>query len=326
MEIEFDPNIRTYPDIGDKAFGKTGRLIVSIFTNLELYLVATGFLILAGDNLHSLLPNLNIDMYGVKISGKQCFILLCALIMTPTVWIDNMTTLSYVSATGVLASLVVLGSVLWSEISDVGFRHKGEIYIFQLIRLLLLAHPVFPTLYSSMRNQRHFSSVLLVCFALCTVTYATIAILGYMIFGSELQSQITLNLPTDKLSSKVAIYAALINPIAKYALTLKPTVDAIESCLKSCNKKRFYIRTILLTSSFVVALSLPFFGVLMSLVGAFFSVTASILLPCVCYLKISRTYRKPSFEAASIGFVVLMGLTVFVIGTYTSLLQIIQNI
>ncbi|EYU22142.1 hypothetical protein MIMGU_mgv1a018218mg [Erythranthe guttata] len=296
--MEIDPNIRTYPDIGDKAFGKTGRLIVSIFTNLELYLVATGFLILAGDNLHNLLLNLNIDIYGVSISGKQCFILLCALIVTPTVWINNMTTLSYVSATGVLASVVVLGSVLWSGISDVGFHHKGEILnwnglptSFSLYAFCYCAHPV-----------------LLVCFVFCTVTYTTMAILGYMMFGSELQSQITLNLPTDKLSSKMAIYTVLINPIAKYALMLKPIVDAIESL------------------SFVVALSLPFFGVLMSLVGVFFSVTASILLPCVCYLKNSRTYRKPSFEAAGIVFVVLMGITIFVIGTYTSLLQIIQNI
>ncbi|OVA00380.1 Amino acid transporter [Macleaya cordata] len=43
-------NIRTYPDIGEHAFGHKGRTIVSIFMCLELYLVATGFLILEGDN------------------------------------------------------------------------------------------------------------------------------------------------------------------------------------------------------------------------------------------------------------------------------------
>ncbi|GKE46296.1 hypothetical protein Tco_1477554, partial [Tanacetum coccineum] len=36
-----DPTIRSYPDIGDHAFGKTGRTIVSITMNIELYLVAT---------------------------------------------------------------------------------------------------------------------------------------------------------------------------------------------------------------------------------------------------------------------------------------------
>ncbi|KAL7100904.1 hypothetical protein ACP275_08G023700 [Erythranthe tilingii] len=254
----------------------------------------------------------------------------------PTVWIDNMTTLSYVSATGVLASVVVLGSVLWSGIFYIGFHHKGEILnwnglptAFGLYALCYCSHPIFPTLYSSMRNQRHFSSVLLLSFLFCTVTDATMAVLGYLMFGSELQSQITLNLRTDKLSSQVAIYTALINPIAKYALMLRPTVDAIESRLKYYSRKRFYsllARTILLTGSVVIGLSLPFFGALMSLVGAFFSVTTSILLPCLCYLKISGAYRKLSFEAASIGFVVLMGLTILVIGTYTSLLQIIQNL
>jgi vesicular inhibitory amino acid transporter len=45
-------------------------------------------------------------------------------------------------------------------------------------------------------------------------------------------------------------------------------------------------------SNVMVALSVPFFGDLMSLVGAFLSMTASTVLPCLCYMKISRTYRR----------------------------------
>ncbi|KAI3452300.1 hypothetical protein Pfo_008965 [Paulownia fortunei] len=337
--MEVDPNIRSYPDIGHKAFGKKGRVLVSVFMNLELYLVATGFLILAGDNLHNLLPNLEVNIYGIIIGGGQkSFVILVALVLMPTIWINNMTTLSYVSATGILASIVILGSILWSGISDddIGFHQKGVLLswsglptAFSLYAFCYCAHPVFPTLYSSMRNQRRFSTVLLLCFVFSTVTYVSMAILGYLMFGSELQSQITLNLPTDKFSSKVAIYTALINPIAKYALMVKPIVDAIESQFQSYSGKRFYtlfVRTILLSSSVIVALTLPFFGYLMSLVGAFLSVTASILLPCFCYLKISGAYRKLGFEVAIIGFTVLMGLIILVIGTYTSLVQIIRNL
>lgn len=155
------------------------------------------------------------------------------------------------------------------------------------------------------------------------------AILGYLMFGSELQSQITLNLPTDKLSSKVAVYTALINPIAKYGLMLKPIVDTIENQFHSCFKKRSYslfVRTCLVGSSVVVALTLPFFGDLMSLVGAFLSVTASILLPCVCYLKISGAYRKIGLELVFIGFAVVMGFIILVVGTYMSLGQIVHNL
>ena len=44
--MDMNTNIKTYPDIGKLAFGKTGRLIVSVSMYTELYLVSIGFLIL----------------------------------------------------------------------------------------------------------------------------------------------------------------------------------------------------------------------------------------------------------------------------------------
>lgn len=335
--MDFDTNIRSYPDIGEKAFGTKGRIFVSIFMHLELYLVATGFLILAGDNLHNLFPNFEINFYGITIGGKQSFVILVGLVIMPTVWINNMKTLSYVSATGVLASLIITASIFWAGTSDnIGFDQKGMLLnlggiptTFSLYAFCYCAHPVFPTLYTSMRNQKQFSMVLVTCFLFCTITYGTVAILGYLMFGSEVQSQITLNLPIENISSKVAIYTALVNPIAKYALMLMPIANAIENQFKShCNKRSFslLVKTTLLTSSVIVALTLPFFGLLMGLVGAFLSVTGSILVPCFCYLKISGAYRRIGLEKVVIGLTVLMGFVILVTGTYISLVQIIQNL
>ena len=101
------------------------------------------------------------------------------------------------------------------------------------------------------------------------------AVFGYLMFGSEVESEITLNLPSGKISSKVAI------------------------CI---------------------------FGSLMSLVGAFLSVTASILLPCLCYLKISGTYRRLGFEVMILGSIVVVGIGILVVGTYTSLVQLIGDL
>ncbi|XP_051119983.1 amino acid transporter AVT1J-like [Andrographis paniculata] len=337
--MEDDPCIRSYPDIGYKAFGSTGRLIISILMNLELYLVATGSLILLGDNLHRLLPNVEIHVYGdIVIGGRQSLVLLVAIVMMPTVWIDNMSTLSYVSATGVFTSLVILGSILWLGVSvdGIGLQHKGVLFdwnglptAFSLYTFCFCSHAVFPTLYSSMWNPRQFSFALLLCFMLCTVVIASMAILGYLMFGSDLQSQITLNLPTDRMSAKVAVYTALLNPIAKYGLTLKPTVDSIENHFKWLRENRsrsLFMRTALVGSSVVLALMLPFFGHLMSLAGSLFGVPTSILLPCFCYLKISGAYKRIGVESAVIVFAVSMGIVILVFGTYTSVLQIVYNL
>ncbi|KAK6793969.1 hypothetical protein RDI58_007422 [Solanum bulbocastanum] len=333
--MDFDPTITSYPDIGDRAFGTRGRMLVSVFMNLELYMVATGFLILSGDNLHNLLPDVNFEFWGIQFGGKQSFVLIVALLILPTVLLKNMSILAYVSASAVLATLMIVGLIFWEATYDgIGFHKSGVVVnwggiptSFSLYAFCYCAHPVFPTLYTSMKNQNQFSKVMLVCFVFSTVTYASIAIMGYLMFGSDLESQITLNLQPEKFSSKLAIYTALINPIAKYALMMTPIINRLEERLQSyCDKKSFsYLnRTILMISSVTVALTIPFFGYLMSLVGAFLSVTTSILVPCLCYLKILGTHKKLGYELFIIGFIIPMGIIVLVTGTYTSMEEIIH--
>lgn len=163
--MELDTNIRSYPDIGERAFGSKGKLITSVAMNVELYLVATGFLILEGDNLYNLVPEIG---GGGFISRKHAFILIVGLVVLPTVWLDNMAVLSYISATGVLASFVLIASILWSAVFDgIGFHEKGTMFngrgiptAISLYAFCYCAHPVFPTLYTSMRDQKKFSKVM----------------------------------------------------------------------------------------------------------------------------------------------------------------------
>ncbi|KAG5527533.1 hypothetical protein RHGRI_028440 [Rhododendron griersonianum] len=335
--MDVDPHVRSYPDIGELAFGNKGRIVVSVFMNMELYLVATGFLILEGDNLQNLLPGVGVEIAGVPIGGKQMFVVIVALVILPTVWLSNMNIISFISASGVLASVIILGSIVWAGAHDgIGFEQKGTLLNWKgiptavsLYAFCYCAHPVFPTLYTSMENKKQFSKVLLLCFLFCTVTYASMAVAGFLMFGSNVQSQITLNLPTKTFSSKVAIYTTLVNPVAKYALMVTPIVNAIENRFRAYYSKKpisFLIRSTLVISTVVVALSIPFFGDLMSLVGAFLSVTASIILPCLCYLKISGTYRRLGFEPIVIEFIVLLGIAIVIVGTYTSVLEILGHL
>ncbi|KAK8357244.1 hypothetical protein V6Z11_A05G409400 [Gossypium hirsutum] len=287
--MDSDSNIRTYPDIGKLAFGKKGRLIVSIFMYIELYLVATGFLILEGDNLQKLFPNMN-------------------LIILPTVWLDNLSLLSYVSASGILASGIILGSIIWTgAFEGIGFQQKGTLVnwdgmltAISLYAFCYCAHPVFPTLYTSMKKKHQFSNVLVVCFIL-----------------------------SSKISSKVAIYTTLVNPITKYALMVTPIVNAIKTrfpCYYNPGFLSIFIGTNLLISAVLVALAIPFFGSLMSLVGALLSITASVILPCLCYLKISGICRRFNDQLVGICLIIIVGVWLVIFGTYASVLDITGNL
>ncbi|XP_073105749.1 amino acid transporter AVT1I isoform X2 [Elaeis guineensis] len=327
--------VKTYPDIGELAFGRKGRLIVATFMYLELYLVATEFLILEGDNLEKLFPY-KFDIGTWKIGGKQGFVLLAALVILPTTWLRSLSILAYVSLGGVLSCLIVVASVVWSGAADgVGFHKRGVLLRWSgiptavsLYAFCFSGHAVFPTMYTAMRDRTMFSRVLFVCFGLCFLNYGLMAVLGYLMYGQSLKSQVTLNLPVGKLSSKIAIYTTLINPFTKYALVVTPVANAVEDWFQVSKNRSIciVIRTILVVSNVVLALTVPFFGYVMAFTGSVLSSTATMLLPCACYLKVFKNTLRWGFELVIILAVMLTGLVIAIMGTYSSLKQIILNL
>lgn len=76
-------------------------------------------LILQGDNLHNLSLIEGFEIFGLPIDGKQIFILLISgLVVLPSVCFYNPKTLAYISARGVLARTVILGSIVWAGALD----------------------------------------------------------------------------------------------------------------------------------------------------------------------------------------------------------------
>ncbi|KAL8142346.1 hypothetical protein V2J09_015378 [Rumex salicifolius] len=328
---------KSYPDIGELAFGAKGRAFVSVFLYLELYLVAVEFIILEGDNLAKLFPNGIGGFIGMKIGSRESFMILTSLIILPTTWLRSLGMLAYVSAGGVFASLIVVVSVFWTGAFDgVGFHEKGILWSFNglpntisLFTFCYCGHAVFPTLCISMKDRSQFKEVLLICFVISTFSYATMAIIGYLMYGQHLDSQITLNLPVNKISSQIAIYTTLINPLTKYALVITPIATCIEDRLRFLTSNEWVltviIRTMLVMSTVIVAITVPFFGYVMEFTGAFLSVTVSVLLPCLCYLKLGG-FRKCKFETSVILVIIVLGLLVGVMGTCISVRDIVINL
>ncbi|KAM5572485.1 amino acid transporter AVT1I [Rosa sericea] len=326
--LNTDASMKTYPDVGFHAFGSKGRMFVSIFMYLELYLVSIGFLIMEADNLERFFPQAGINLRGYHIGGKPFFTMVVGLIILPTMWLKNLRLLAYVSMCGFLSAIIIVVSIVCVGIDGVGFSKRGKIFdltgiptSLSLFAFCYGVHSVTPMVYYSMRHRNNFYKILFIVFPLCTVNYIILAVLGYLMFGDDVQSQVIMNLPTSKVISKIAIYTTLAIPIVKYALLMTPLANAIENSLpKKWNNMLIFmfIRTLLLVSTVVLAIVFPYFDTLMALVGAILCVTMSMLLPCICYLKIFRLYRKCSVEVAIIGCIIVIGVAVGVLGTYTS--------
>ncbi|CAI0448018.1 unnamed protein product [Linum tenue] len=355
--MDSDLHIRTYPDIGERAFGYKGRALVSIFLYMELYLVAVEFLILEGDNLDKLFPHTAFRIGSLEIGGKEAFILLSGLVILPTTWLKSLGVLAYVSVGGVLASIVLAVCVFWvGAVDGVGFHESGRILRLEglptaisLFTFCYCGHAVFPTLCNSMKDRTQFSKViktsiishfelrnfviayaqvLLVCFVVSTLSYGSMAVMGYLMYGEHLKSQVTLNLPIAKISSQVAIYTTLVNPVAKYAVIIGPVATAVEEKFVFENSRALCIlvRTVILISTVIVALTVPFFGYVMAFIGSSLSVIASLILPCLCYVRINKSARKVGLELMLIVGILVVATVVGIVGTYTSVKQIVKQL
>lgn len=166
--MEVDPSISSYFHVAERAFGMKGRLIAMLSLNAEMYLIAVGFLILEGDNLHKLFPEFMIQLGELTIDGKQSFAIITGLLISPSMLLTELSILSYISATGVFSCLVIIVSIFYVAAFDgVGFHAKGSVLLNvetlpTAVGLYIVSfggHPVIPSIYNSMRDSCQFSKV-----------------------------------------------------------------------------------------------------------------------------------------------------------------------
>ncbi|WZZ55752.1 hypothetical protein YC2023_055859 [Brassica napus] len=248
--------IITYPDIGEAAFGKYGRILICVILYTELYSYCVEFIILEGDNLTGLFPGTSIDWLGIRIDSKHLFGIFTALVVLPTVWLKDLRIISYLSAGGVIATVLIAVSTFFlGTTGGIGFHHTGPAVKWNGIPFAI-----------------------------------GVAIMGYCMFGEATLSQITLNMPKGLFFSKVAQWTTVVSPFTKYALLMNPLARSIEELLPERISENIWcfllLRTALVASSVCSAFLIPFFGLVMALIGSFLSILVAIVMPALCFIRI----------------------------------------
>eukprot|EP01134_Creolimax_fragrantissima_P002772 CFRG2772T1 len=292
--IDFYPGIRSFPDIGEVAFGVRGRYFISVMFYFELFTASVMYVILAADNLLVLFPGWQ----------KWQFVVLVALIVLPTASTSKLSILSYFSLVGITALLVLTAVVI--EFGLTTPEAPGSIWqpmptqvlppdydksmsVFGLVMVGFAGHACLPSIYESMSTPQHYDRMLNITWVVLAIVYTVIAVLGYLMYGATTEDMITKNL--DKgVAATLTVALIVINPLTKFGLTMNPIALSSEELTaeKFDAGPRLIIdmgvRWGLTIAVAFTSVLVPNFATVVGLIGSIFSFTVSVIFPCAAYL------------------------------------------
>ncbi|KAG2188699.1 hypothetical protein INT44_003838 [Umbelopsis vinacea] len=329
--------MESYKEIATTAFGRVGGWIIFFFNAWILLGAPILYVLLAGQNLHSLLINTS-----AALTDVQWKIIVACIILIPFVVVKNMKEVAIMSAVGALATVICVFIVMIVSLEDKpnypNVEHDVVIWNQFPIALSTISfsfggNVVYPHVEASMAKPRQWKWVVTAGLSTCAALYFMTAVPGYYVYGVETLSPIYENLPEGaaKMTAMIVItiHVILAAPIliTSFALdmeymlgiTVEQRGKTLEFVFRSIN------RLIILAFVTVVACVVPYFSDIMSLVGSFSNCMCTFAFPVLCYLKLTGIRNKPFYELAWCVLCVLLGLVGLIFGTIDSVKALIAD-
>lgn len=234
-----DPCVRSYADIGQRAFGARSMPFVNFLFCFETFSVSVILVTLYADSLSAIVPAFSPNAYK----------LLCLFILTPTVFLP-LSFLSYASLVGIVSTVFLVAVIfvdgfskfdapgsLWSPAeTSLTISNPHELGLaFGLFMAGFGAHAALPSLARDMAEPHRFNQAMNYSFGFATAVYAIIGIAGYLMFGDNVSAEVSQNLlqvpgysPT---LNRLALWMLVLTPLTKFPLTTRPLNIALESLL-----------------------------------------------------------------------------------------------
>ncbi|KAI9207044.1 transmembrane amino acid transporter protein-domain-containing protein [Polychytrium aggregatum] len=330
-------------DIGELAFGHTGRNVISAIFCFELFAAAIAMIILMADSLEALFPG------AVPLTGLK---LIATLVVLPTTWSKSMKLLSYASVVGILATcglgiiLVIDGLSVSTSPGSILVPAETLLWPQSLSRLLMAigllivgfdGHAVFPAIHRELKHPESFNSIMNLTYALIATLYIGMGSLGYCMFGTGTLPEITQNLATvpeyNQLLTYLILWLTAINPAAKYGLVTTPIHTQIGELLDGVWRTdrtegppfdslgwRLVSRTLVAFAILFTSILVPGFHHVLSVLGSSFSFTIAIIFPILCFLVLFGA-EIPLTERLFHLAVLMLALVFAVLGTLGAFIE-----
>ncbi|CAO3617661.1 unnamed protein product [Mucor hiemalis] len=325
----------TYKDIATAAFGPIGGWVTFFFNAWILLGAPILYMVLTGANLRQLCAGTVAELDDIKWT-----IIASVVVAIPFIFLKTMKEVAWVSAFGVVAIFIVVFVVMIQSAVDrpnhLNSTHDAVIWEMFPVALATISfsfggNVVYPHVEAAMKKPQDWPKVAAGGLSTCAAMYIIVAVCGYLVYGTDVASPVYNSIP-EGAGQIVAIVVITINVMTSAPiLTTSFSLDLEEMFNVTVERfgkvKEFLIRAAIRIAIMVVvtviACTVPFFGALMSLIGAFANCTLIFIFPVVFYFKLTGIRNKPWYEIIWCGFIILLGTVGLVFGTIEAVKELI---
>ncbi|TID25495.1 hypothetical protein CANINC_002885 [Pichia inconspicua] len=335
--MDTDPSLCTYADIGYKAFGPKARLFVSLLFTVELLGVGVSLIVLFADSLHAMFPEISLNSFKW----------VAFLILTPFSFLP-LKVLSHISLIGIISTISLVFLIFFCGIIKKNSPGSlldpvdSNLYPPSLLNLFVSygiilgpfgSHSLFPALRADLVTPQDFPKCLKTTYSVGFFADATMAYLGFFMFGAGILNEITQSiLVTSGYPKSVyfltSLFVSLI-PVAKTPINALPIINITEFLcgltpqqLEHSGKtitnftlaKRSVIKVGVNFMFVVLGIIYPEFDKIIGLSGSSLCTLICIVLPCAFYMKLCRPTHKLHYY-----FIIILALILGTISTYSAL-------
>lgn len=329
----------TYQAVASEAIGPRAERIITPLFYIEILGTLAGYCISMGDNLTHIFPQAEFSLPG--LTGRNLMIFLAAMLILPTVWVRDLSALAFTSMWCITSSLLLLvGVLLLATVSGIGFHHtipflrlRGVPVAAGLYAFSFGGTSVFPSICISMKDPSKFNKAVVLSFVIATASMMGLGIVGAYMFGEATDPQITLNMPSHLITTKIILWMTVLTPMFKFALQLSPITTAVEATLntycKATSKPLLYclstlMRSMVLAGIVIFSMVFPYFEFIVALVGSSMTMAICLLFPCAFYFRFfwDKLRRR---TILLIGSLMLLGLFIGAVGTVVSVQGLVNK-
>ncbi|KAK3245475.1 hypothetical protein CYMTET_43455 [Cymbomonas tetramitiformis] len=328
--------LTSYPAIGYEAFGWIGEVVSQAIHKINQMGVSALFLILAAGFMNEVTGRL----------GARNWTLICgAMAAAPVLAFPVYREMNWLSLLGVSASVAAIVVVIAvglqqhfaGEVQDAQYdviKIKTMPLAFSAIVQSFGGHATFPTIEGDMEHKEKFSATIAAALITLTAAYLPVAFVGYFVYGNEVASPILSSLPQRGFLPILTKIWVAFHVLTAYPILMLDVAIGLQEYARLPSKDedpraelmgRVALRSVLVAITIAFAFAVPYFGDVMSLVGATCGTATVFLLPCAFNLKL-RWGNLPIWEKLWNVLIFSIGFVGGSIGAYQAFVNLIDNV